>query len=251
MRWRSVRGGEKTEVGARCFAIVRHVRGEKTTKEIGEDELARLKKPEERSTTALDPTELAKLVDRSSKTRSPTNPPETRAGTEDDLAIPVEGTPPPGPLPATPSVPIVADASPQGRAHTASWSGPTKESAVIVSTPPEADPAPAPESAPLPIARTRSRGHVQRISTPSLGVMEVAAPIGHRALTKPPEINDARPSSAPRLDETPARMPRGSTRQATLDEVASMHSANKRSLKMALVLAAPCALLAVVYLLMR
>jgi hypothetical protein len=223
------------------FAIVRLVRGEKTTKEIGEDELSRLKKPEERSTTALDPRELAKLVDESSRTRAPTVP-----SADDDLSIPIEGTPPPGPLPATPALPVVADASPAGRAKTASWSQPTKESAIIVSTPPEADPAPAPESAPVP--RTRSRGHVQRMSTPSLGVLQVHAPVGHRALTKPPEMDE--PASA-RLDETPSRMPRGSTRQVTLDEVASMRKANKRSLRITVALAAPCALLAVAYLLMR
>ena len=184
------------------------VRGEKTTKPIGEDELSRLKNPEERSTTALDPKELAKLVDRSA----------IRAGTEDDLAIPVETAPVPEPLPM--------------------WTDATKESAVIVSTPPEADPAP-----PVTPPRTRSREHVQRMKTPALGVIHVEAPHGHRALTKPPEVE--------RRDETPTRMPRGSTRQATLDEVAHMRSANKRSLLIALALGAPCALLAVVYLLIR
>lgn len=77
------------------------VRGEKRTKEINEDELERLKNPEERPTSAIDPAELQSLVKAASLPRAPT----------DDLAIPVE--PPPNMPRATP-----ADVTKQARAAT-------------------------------------------------------------------------------------------------------------------------------------
>jgi hypothetical protein len=200
------------------------VRAEKRTQEIDQEELERLKKPEERPTSAIDPVELRALVNAASAKRAPT----------DDLAIPVE--------PAPPNVPrgTPADVSQQARvaiesapAHTPSWSGPTKETAVIVNQPPTDDPAPP----------RRAREHVERISSASLGMITVEPPRGIAPLLHV----DA---PADRAVSEPVRFPRASTRQPTLDETMPVPRAAS-PISMFLALAIPGILLALAYVLIR
>ncbi|HEY4056350.1 MAG TPA: hypothetical protein VGM39_07065 [Kofleriaceae bacterium] len=198
------------------------MRGEKRTKEIDQDELERLKKPEERPTSAIDPVALQALVNAASPPRAPT----------DDLAIPVEPPNLPKGTPADVSLAARAAADAVARAHTPSWSGPTKETAVIVNERPTDDPAPT----------RRSREGVERISHASLGMVTVEPPRGIAPLPKPRALSDNVPE--------PVRFPRASTRQPTLDETMPVRKGSS-PIAMFLALAIPGILLAIGYVLIR